>query len=282
LAFGTVRIVGAAIGGAGREQQHETGSGASANGAPANGASASGASASGASASGADRPAQRAMQENLKHHAPPSLLTNLAGSRRMGKHRGSAGRACAVIAAGIAALAIVPQAMAAADRWEWLQNTYWYVPPANLLALASSPSLKSPIPVSDQTVYRIDRYAGGYFWGSTAVAFASANGSSDAAPSCLQLVGSVTPEGNVHLTFTLLSSKANSTPTVGLGVMTRKAGAWAMENQMSTAAVGNLLLTHWAYMAQCKPAEPCFAALPGSGLSIPEFLATCKEAGPAS
>jgi hypothetical protein len=54
-----------------------------------------------------------------------------------------------------------------------------------------------------------------------------------------------------------------------------------MENQMSTVAVQNVLLTHWAYMYQCKPAEPCFAELPGSGLSIAEFLAPCLQAGAA-
>ncbi len=38
-------------------------------------------------------------------------------------------------------------------RWQWLAHTYWYVPRANLLALASSPARKTPASVSDQTVY---------------------------------------------------------------------------------------------------------------------------------
>jgi hypothetical protein len=42
-----------------------------------------------------------------------------------------------------------------------------------------------------------------------------------------------------------------------------------MENQMSTVAAGNVLLTHWAYMHQCKHGDACFSALPGV---IPEFL----------
>ncbi|HEV7995887.1 MAG TPA: hypothetical protein VGP52_06495 [Stellaceae bacterium] len=57
------------------------------------------------------------------------------------------------------------------ERWRWLAHTYWYVPRANLLALASSPARKTPVPVSDQTVYYISDYAGGYFWGTTAVSY---------------------------------------------------------------------------------------------------------------
>ena len=183
----------------------------------------------------------------------------------------------AVLAAGCPALA------ASVDRWQWLANTYWYVPHDYLLALASSPALKSPIPVSDQTVYHIARYEGGYFWGTTAVSYAPPTGSSAAEVSCLQLVGSVTPEGQVHLTFTLLPSEttagsSDSAPTVGLGTMVRQRVGWTMENQMSTAAVKNLLLTHWAYMYQCRPSEPCFAHLPGVAVSIPEFLGPCVNA----
>jgi hypothetical protein len=188
---------------------------------------------------------------------------------------------------GLAALAAYSPAKAwfdplSTDRWQWLEGTYWYVPKEYLLALASSPTLKTPIPVSDQTVYRIAHYTDGYFWGTTAVSYMAPKGSATSGSvSCLQLVGSVTPEGKVHLTFTLLGtgtsgSGSGNQPTVGLGTMTRQRGAWTMENQMSTVAVGDLLLTHWAYMYQCKPYEPCFAELPGVKMSVPEFLAPCR------
>ncbi len=98
---------------------------------------------------------------------------------------------------------------ASVDRWQWLEGTYWYVPHDYLLALASSPALKSPLPVSDQTVYHIARYEDGYFWGTTAVSYSPPRGSSAPEVSCLQLVGSVTPEGQVHLTFTLLPSETD-------------------------------------------------------------------------
>ncbi len=89
----------------------------------------------------------------------------------------------------------------------------------------------------------------------------------------------------MHLTFTPLSAKPASSrgsdaePTVGFGTMIRQWSEWTMENQMSTIATGNLLLTHWAYMYQCKPSQPCFAALPGAWVSVPEFLAPCAQGG---
>jgi hypothetical protein len=190
------------------------------------------------------------------------------------------GRLFAQTLVGIAVLAAVSPARAApVDRWQWLENTYWYVPADYLLALVSSPTRRSPIPASDQTVYHIVGYSGGYFWGPTAVTYTPPGGSSASGPSCLQLVGSVTPEGRLHLTFTLLpaggKATSDSAPTVGIGTMTPKQGAWSMENQMSTVAAGRVLLTHWAYMYQCKAAEHCFADLPDVALSIPEFLAPC-------
>jgi hypothetical protein len=195
----------------------------------------------------------------------------------------SPGRLFAQVLSGLAALAIVSPAMAASvDRWQWLEDTYWYVPADYLLALASSPTRRSPLPVSDQTVYHIVGYSGGYFWGPTAVTYEPPGGSGNAGPSCLQLVGSVTPEGKVHLTFTLVptatATSSSNPPTVGIGTMTRKQDAWMMENQMSTVAVGNVLLTHWAYMYACERDEACFADLPGSGLTVPQFLAPCQAA----
>lgn len=166
------------------------------------------------------------------------------------------------------------------DHWQWLNKTYWYVPNQYLLAIISDPSLP-PIPVADQTVYYISNYQGGYFWGTTAVSFTQPD-SSPSSTSCFQLVGSVTPQGAVHLTFTSLSSAPTTTTaplldssTTGIGTMIPQPGGYAMENQMSTVAVGDVLVTHWAYMYQCKPSEPCFSSLPQVGSSIPAFLEPC-------
>jgi hypothetical protein len=172
---------------------------------------------------------------------------------------------------------------ASTNRWRWLNNTYWYVPSQYLPAIVSNPSVGSPLPVSDQTVYYISNYKAGYFWGTTAVSYTAPN-SEPSSPSCLQLVGSVTPEGEVHLTFTPLSSTTPAplepSPTIGIGTMTLQQGGWTMENQMSAVVVGDLLLTHWAYMYQCSPGQACFRSLPGIGTSIQDFLGPCLTQPP--
>lgn len=187
-----------------------------------------------------------------------------------------------VLAANLGSAAVPAGAQEAAGvgRWQWLADTYWYVPAKYLPALASNPALTAPIPVSDQTVYHIEQYRGGYFWGITAVSYNRASATASGTPTCLQLVGSVTPEGRVYLTFTPLGGSGGSAaePTVGLGTMAPQEGRWTMENQMSSLAAANLLLTHWAYMHQCKRGDSCFYALPGIQTSLPEFLAPCVSA----
>ncbi|HEY1257665.1 MAG TPA: hypothetical protein VGF34_00340 [Stellaceae bacterium] len=59
--------------------------------------------------------------------------------------------------------------------------------------------------------------------------------------------------------------------------MTWRGGEWTMEKQMSTTAIGNLLLGHWAYMRQCRRGEACFASLPGVGVSVPEMRESCTQ-----
>ena len=96
----------------------------------------------------------------------------------------SARREFTAILIGIAAaLAGWPAPAAPVDRWQWPQDTYWYAPVQYLPAVASNPNFRSPIPVSDQTVYRIDHYAAGYFWGITAVSCTRPQGSAASAPS---------------------------------------------------------------------------------------------------
>jgi hypothetical protein len=47
--------------------------------------------------------------------------------------------------------------------WLFLQGSYWYVPTANLPALLSTTTGGGTFaPISDQTVFFIQQYAGGY------------------------------------------------------------------------------------------------------------------------
>ena len=146
------------------------------------------------------------------------------------------------------------------------------MPAANVNAILTTPHTK-PAPITDQTVLYIQKYIDGYFWGITAVQLA--NGS--AKPICFELVGSVTPEGQVNLSFT--PSGSQGTRTQGFGSMRFHEGSWKMENQMSTGVTGEV--THWAYMTQCKKQDSrCMTGpLPGSNLILTEFVQDCVKAG---
>ncbi len=145
-------------------------------------------------------------------------------------------------------------------RWAWLQDTYWYVPQANVSAILFDASSGSLLPVSDQTVYHISGYRNGYFWGETVAQLGSGS------PSSSSLVGSVTPQGRVLLHFT-----SGSNVTEGYGEMTRKGRQWTMENQMFTGSSSGQI-GHWAYMVQTRPGMRSWNSLPSVGVSVPQFL----------
>ena len=151
-------------------------------------------------------------------------------------------------------------------RWSWLANTYWYVPVANLPAVLYNSSTGTLIPVSGQTVFHITGYRNGYFWGDTATQLGSSP------PSSSSMLGSVTPEGQVLLTFTQTSDSSSPSITEGFGKMQRKSGQWTMENQMFTSPNETLQIGHWAYMLQTRPGRPSWNSLPSAGISVPAFL----------
>lgn len=153
-----------------------------------------------------------------------------------------------------------------AQRWSWLAGTYWYVPVANLPATLFDASSGKSTLVSDQTVFHITGYNNGYFTGDVVTQLGSST------PSNSTMVGSVTPEGRVLLSFTSTGSGSSPSVTQGYGVMTRRFGQWAMENQMFTSPNETLQIGHWAYMLQTRPGMPTWRSLPSVGESVPEFL----------
>lgn len=161
-----------------------------------------------------------------------------------------------------------------AKRWSWLANTYWYVPTSNLPAVIFNSSSGTLAPVRDQTVFHITGYRSGYFWGKTVAQFGSGSAS------CSSMVGSITPEGQVLLTFTPTGDTSSPSVTEGFGMMRRKNGRWSMENQMFSPPNQSLQIGHWAYMTQTRPGLPSWDSLPSSGLSVPAFLSQCPGQGP--
>jgi hypothetical protein len=151
-------------------------------------------------------------------------------------------------------------------RWSWLADTYWYVPVTNLPAVLYNSSTGRLQPVRDQTVFHITGYHQGYFWGSSVTQL-------DSAPAIAStMLASITPEGQVLLTFTPTSTSSSPTITEGFGRMRWKFGQWTMENQMFTAPSETLQIGHWAYMVRTRPGKPSWNSLPSTGVSVPVFL----------
>jgi hypothetical protein len=159
-------------------------------------------------------------------------------------------------------------------RWSWLANTYWYVPTANLPAVLYNSTTGTIAPVSDQTVFHITDYRDGYFWGQTATQLGTSP------PTGTSMVGSVTPQGRVLLTFTQTGGFSGPSITEGFGVMRRKHRQWTMENQMFTSPSQTLQIGHWAYMMQTRPGQPSWNSLPAADVSVPQFLSESGATAP--
>jgi hypothetical protein len=186
----------------------------------------------------------------------------------------------AALAAGAMVLAALSAAPAAAadpkpGRWSWTEGTIWYVPPAGFPAILTSPDSSKVGEVYDQTVYSIDRYWKGYVWGYQRVQFWQKSDTTpvapDSDPTCARMVGSITPEGTLNISFTPLDG---STRTTGVGFMQQFEGEWTMEMQMTTGT-DDVQLSHWAYMEYCPIDQKC--PLPGIKGTAQSFLQACRD-----
>jgi hypothetical protein len=182
--------------------------------------------------------------------------------------------AIAVWAAGIgAALAAEPGAKL--PDYGFLRGSAWYVPPATLPAAVLDPSTGAVKPLVDQTVWEITHYRDGYFWGRTVVQLTNpASGMPTGNPACFTMIGSVTPTGDVQMTFIQQGQTSTLGAARGAGTLSQsRGGDWKFQMQMSSGTTS--LVVHWSYMVQCKAGQPCQAKLPGSSLGLSAFLAQC-------
>jgi len=160
--------------------------------------------------------------------------------------------------------------------WNWLRDTYWYVRETWLPALQFDSSNNTVSWLVDQTVWHVTGCRDGYLWGVSAALVYPAGEEAPTRgprshPNATTLIGTITPDGMVELTFVEVSG-SSSEPTVGLGRLVEKAGQRSFEMQMSSGT-GDPLTAHWAYMMQTREGEPSWEKLPGVGLSVPEMLA---------
>jgi hypothetical protein len=157
------------------------------------------------------------------------------------------------------------------DGWSWLAGTYWYVPTPTLPAiLLVNVRERRTVQVNDQTLWFIERSQSGYLIGQCAV---SLNGG---AFSYMTLVGSVTPKGDVCLSFApvgAVSIDAGSgvevaSLTIGYGRLVERGGDRVFLMQMSSGS-GAQSLSHWSYMLQSTPTDASWTDIPGvPGTSI--------------
>jgi hypothetical protein len=140
------------------------------------------------------------------------------------------------------------------------------VPTSNLPAVLSNSATGSVQSVSNQTVFHITGYADGYFWGEAVTQLGSSSTSNSS------MLGLVTPQSRILLTFTTTSTNSSPSITNGYGTMVRKYGQWTMENQMVTSPNETLQIGHWAYMLQTRPGMASRYSLPSADVAVPAFL----------
>ena len=167
------------------------------------------------------------------------------------------------------------------SKWSWLQGTYWYVPEPYLLVMNLSTTNtcgQQITPVKDQTLWQIVRFENGYIIGRAALSF-------DNQPFIYQtIIGSVTPEGDVLLSFSPEENKESqptsddsTTVSTGPGRMALIQGKWAIVMQMTNGTTTSNL-THWAYMLQSTPSDPSWTNIPGMpGITIREVFAPSDQ-----
>jgi hypothetical protein len=163
------------------------------------------------------------------------------------------------------------------SQWNWLQDTYWYVPPENLPAPQFVPDENTLAWVTDQTVWHISAFRTGYFWGVSATVVLPAGSTAEASdikPVSFTMIASITPEGRIYITFLPCNASSSRPSTTGIGHTVFRRGQWTLEMQMATGSSQTTI--HWAYMTQIKPDDPSWKSLPGVGISVPQMLQGCQ------
>jgi len=155
------------------------------------------------------------------------------------------------------------------EKWKFLEGSYWYVPTQYLPATQMGATDSEPNFMIDQTVWQITSYRDGYFWGNC-VALIYAKGEEPGAPNGLKMIGSITPDGSVQISFMQMNQLGAATSISGWGKMVKQHYDWAFEMQMSSGL--NVLTSHWASMYSTIEGAPSWNKLPGVEYSVPAFL----------
>lgn len=147
-----------------------------------------------------------------------------------------------------------------------IKNTIWIVPPSTLLAYQYSPSTYTA--VTDQTVWIIDSYDNGYFFGN---AYTAVINSGTTTYSQKKMLGTVTSGGAVYITFIPSGSIFTTDLVNGVGTFVNLQGSYQFVMQMNAGST-TFGLSHWSYMISINQNSPYYYNLPGVDQSLPAFL----------
>lgn len=143
-----------------------------------------------------------------------------------------------------------------------LTNSIWIVPKQTLKAFFIVNNITTK--VKDQTVWVIDSYDSGYFFGTS---YTTLNKTPQ---SKMKLIGSITPNGNV-----LISFYSGDSMVTGIGTFSEIGKEYKFLMQMSNIISSDGMvqgLTHWSYMESVTRTSYEYQNLPGVGISVPEFI----------
>jgi hypothetical protein len=148
-----------------------------------------------------------------------------------------------------------------------IQNTTWVVPTSTILAYRYS--ISGFTPVTDQTVWIIDTYDSGFFFGNAYTAIV--NPPNPINYTQKKMLGTITDTGTVYITFIPSGGISFSDLVTGLGTFSKLQGNYTFIMQMNsgTTAVG---LSHWSYMVNISENSSYFDNLPGVNQSLTDFL----------
>jgi hypothetical protein len=148
-----------------------------------------------------------------------------------------------------------------------INNTTWIVPPSTLLAYQYSTS--SYTAVTDQTVWIIDQYDHGYFFGTSYTAIIYSPEDVDYTEK--RIIGTVTNGGAVYITF-IPSAPVGTTDLVnGIGTFVNLQGSYQFVMQMNAGSTAQGV-SHWSYMISIDASSPYYNNLPGVNESLPDFI----------
>lgn len=146
-----------------------------------------------------------------------------------------------------------------------LLNKAWIVPENSLSAFFYNGTIKQE--VVDQTIWIFNSYKNNYIFGNCYTYIGGIYRK-------LSLSASITP--SKKCLFTFIDGSGNTFNGYGdLKYMVNNNLYPYFEMQTSSGESG-LILMHWSYMIPVTPSDELYYNVPGTGISVPEFIANCN------